>query len=223
MKNYLKTIQHLQKFFLGISILIMVILPLIIVFFPQSLSNQATLRLYDISHFAVLLVMVVRPMADIFTQTNLIRPLVILRKGLGVLSASIVVSFILAKIMISPLGYFASIGTLKYWSFQNFAIFAHLADISAIFLIVTSNNFSKRILGNVSWKRIQRLSYVYFYASSIYVLFVFGNLTMLFSMFLVTFLTMVAYLVNQKRVLNKPNPIVNSLQPKFVTNQISKN
>lgn len=206
MRTYLKTIQYLQKFFLGISILIMTVLPLIIVFFPEMLSGQTTLRLYDISHFAVLLVMLVRPMADIFTQTILIRPLVILRKGLGVFSASIVMSFILAKIMISPVGYFVSIGTVKYWSFQNFAIFAHLADLSAILLIITSNNLSKRILGNDFWKNIQRLSYVYFYASSIYVLFVFGNMIMLLSMFLVTLLTMIAYLINH----NKTKPIINS-------------
>jgi DMSO/TMAO reductase YedYZ heme-binding membrane subunit len=142
--------------------------------------------------------MIIRPLADIFMQTKIIRPLVILRKGVGVLSASVVVSFILAKIIIDPAGYFLDIFTLQYWSFENFALFAHLADISAILLIITSNNFSRRVLG-AWWKKIQRLSYVYFYASSIYVLFVFDDYILLLAMLIVTLLTMIAYLKNQKR------------------------
>jgi len=213
MKKYLQTIKYAQSFFLGLSILIMLALPIIIVFFPQLLSEEITLDLYNISHITIFFVMVIRPLADIFTQTKFIRPLVILRKGVGVLSASVVVSFILAKIIIDPVDYFSSIATLKYWSFENLAIFAHLADISAILLIVTSNNFSKRILGNW-WKNIQRLSYVYFYASSIYVLFIFDDYILLLAMFLVTLLTMLAYLKNQKR---KNNLLTNAA----VSNDIS--
>jgi DMSO/TMAO reductase YedYZ heme-binding membrane subunit len=212
MKTYLQTIKYAQNFFLGISILIMLILPLIIVFKPELLSEKITLDLYNISHLTIFFVMIIRPLADIFIQTKIIRPLVILRKGVGVLSASIVVSFILAKIIIDPAGYFLDIFTLRYWSFENFALFAHLADISAILLIVTSNNFSKRILGTL-WKKIQRLSYVYFYASSIYVLFVFDDYILLLAMFIVTLLTMIAYLKNQKRRSITPpiapNPISN--------------
>ena len=198
MKTYIRTIQVIQKLALGISIAIMMILPLIIVFYPDMLSEQTTLRLYDISHIAVFLVMIVRPLADIFTRSTKIRPLVILRKGVGVLSASIVVSFILAKIIMDPAGYFQSIGTMQYWSFENLAILAHLGDISAILLIVTSNNLSKRILG-AGWKIIQKLSYVYFYASSLYVFLVFNDNTVLLSMLIVTMLTCVAYIKNKER------------------------
>lgn len=198
MKTYIRSIQLFQKISLGISVLIMLVLPLVIVFYPDSLSEQATLRLYDISHIAVFLVMVIRPLADIFTKSTKIRPLVILRKGVGVLSASIIVSFILAKIIIDPSGYFASLFTGQYWSFENLAILAHLGDLSAIFLIITSNNLSKRILG-AWWKRIQRLSYVYFYASSLYVLLIFSDTTVLLSMIIVTVLTYIAHVKNKKR------------------------
>lgn len=198
MKTYLQTIKYAQNFFLGISILIMLTLPLVIVFMPELLSEKMTLNLYNISHITIFFVMIIRPLADIFIQTKIIRPLVILRKGVGVLSASVVVSFILAKIIIDPAGYLSDIFTLRYWSFENFALFAHLADISAVLLIITSNNFSRRVLGSW-WKKIQRLSYVYFYASSIYVLFVFNDYILLLAMFIVTLLTMIAYLKNQKR------------------------
>lgn len=202
MKTYFKIIQLIQKLSLGISILLMLTLPIILAFYPDKISESITLRLYDLSHIAVLFVMIIRPLADIFTKTKLIRPLVILRKGLGVFSAAIIVSFIFSKIIINPTLYFSSLITLKYWSLHNFALFAHLADISAIILIATSNNFSKRILGSL-WKKVQKLSYVYFYASSFYVFLVFENTSLLLSMFIVTALTMVAYLVNQRRIINQ--------------------
>ncbi len=202
MKTYIQSIQFTQKFLLAISIITMMVLPLIVVFYPDVLSEEITLRLYDVSHVALFLVMIVRPLADILSQPNKIRPLIILRKGAGVFSASIIVSFILAKIIMDTSGYFGSIITAQYWSFENLAILAHLGDLSAILLIVTSNNLSKRILGSW-WKKIQKLSYVYFYASSLYVFFTFEDNTMWVSMLIVTLLTCVAYIKNEKkRALN---------------------
>ncbi len=201
MKNYFRAIQFFQKVSLGISLLILFTLPLVLVFYPENLSQETTLRLYDISHFAVFFVMIIRPLADIFTTSTKIRPLVILRKGVGVLSASIVVSFILAKIITDAPGYFGSLITTAYWSFENLAILAHLGDLSAILLIVTSNNFSKRILG-AWWKRIQRLSYVYFYASSVYVFLLFHDNVVLVSMSLVTAITYLAYVKNKEKKIH---------------------
>ncbi|HRH25858.1 MAG TPA: hypothetical protein PLF31_00070 [Candidatus Paceibacterota bacterium] len=197
MKLYLRTIKILQTAFLGISILLMLTLPLLLVFRPELITDKTILWLYGISHLAVFFVMCIRPLADLFRGTTLIRPLVILRKEVGVLSASIIVSFILSKTIVDPFGYIASLGTFPYWSMTNFALFAHLADVSAVILIVTSNNLSKKVLGGW-WKKIQKLSYVYFYASSLYVLLVLTDYWMLLSMFIVTTLTVLAYVKNKE-------------------------
>lgn len=198
MKLYFTSIKLLQQFFLGISICIMILLPLLLVFVPEELTEETILRIYDISHFSVFLVMLVRPLADIFIKNKWIRPLVILRKGVGVLAASIVVSFIFAKLIIDPVGYLQAFGTLEYWSAQNFTLFAHLADISAVILLVTSNNLSKRLLG-AWWKRVQKLSYVFFYGSALYVFLAFGNSLLLYSMIIITTVTVLAYALNQCR------------------------
>lgn len=202
MKTYFKSIAFLQDFFLIMALLVMLVLPLILVFAPGSISETATLHLYAISHFTVFFVMIIRPLADIFTETKFIRPLVILRKGLGVLSASIIVSFIFSKIIIDASGYFGSLITSSYWSLNTFALFAHLGDISAIILLVTSNNFSKRIL-KTWWKKIQKLSYVYFFSSSIYVLAVFKDQKYLYSMLIVALLLAIAYRKNKTRMLTQ--------------------
>ncbi|QQR64515.1 hypothetical protein IPH92_03025 [Candidatus Kaiserbacteria bacterium] len=200
MKTYLKTIKFLQTFFLGISIASMLLLPLILSFHPDWVSPANTLLLYDISHISVFFVMLIRPLADIFLKVKWIRSLVILRKGVGVFSAAVVMSFIFSKIIMDPVGYFSALGTSAYWSPANYALLAHLADISAIILLATSNNLSKRIMGAL-WKKVQKLSYVFFYASSLFVFLSYGDIGPFISMIIITFVTILAYLTNRTRVI----------------------
>jgi DMSO/TMAO reductase YedYZ heme-binding membrane subunit len=204
MKIYFNIIKYLQELLLVVSIFIMIYLPWMLVFRPDVITSALTLNLYAVSHFVLFFVMAIRPLADIFIETKWIRPLVILRKGTGVLSASIVVSFLLSKLMIDPASYFASIGTLKYWSLVNYSVLAHLADISAVILLLTSNNLSKRILGDW-WKSVQKLAYVYFYGSVLYVYLTYGNIYLLFALIIITALTVLAFIKNKKRLalLNK--------------------
>jgi len=198
MKSYLYLIGRTQTFLLGISVFMLMTLPGLLALYPDTFSGPVIDHLYTASHFALFFVMSVRPLADIFTDTRWIRPLVILRKGAGVFSASIIVSFILSKFIVDPSGFLGDFGTMAYWSFHNFALFTHLADISAVLLLITSNNLSKRLLGK-NWKRIQRLSYVYFYGSTIYVLFIYSDPVALFYLIVVTFLTIMAFGMNRSR------------------------
>lgn len=196
MKQYLSTIKYAQEFLLGIGILTLATLPLVIVF--GTITDTTTQTLFAISHTLLLFIMVIRPLADIFITTRWIRPLVILRKGTGVVSAAIIVSFIIAKLITGPTLYFASIATSTYWSLSNYALLAHVADLSAVLLLITSNNFSKRVLG-VWWKRIQKLAYVYFYASALYVVLSYGSVHQFIAIILVTILTYIAFIKNKQR------------------------
>ena len=199
MKTYLKTIKYLQIIFLSLAIIIMMVLPLVLVFKGNDISNTAIQSFYTVAHTFLFFVMMVRPLADIFTNTKWIRPLVILRKGAGVLSASIIVSFIMAKLIVDPTGYLNSIFTLPYWSMVNYAVLGHMADLSAIILIITSNNLSKKIMGDW-WKKVQKLSYVYFYGSALYVFLSYGDISQLIAIFLVTSATAVAFIKNREKL-----------------------
>lgn len=196
MKTYFKIIKFTQEAFLGVSIFLLMFLPLLIVFRPDVVDASFQAQLYLFAHIALFFVMLIRPLADIFTKTFWIRSLVMLRKGVGVFSASIIISFILAKLMVNPAGYFSNFVTLKYWSMVNYAALAHTADVSAFILIITSNNFSKRILGDY-WKTIQRLSYVYLYCSVLYVYLTYKSGYLLFWLGLITVLTAVAFIINR--------------------------
>jgi len=195
MKTYFTLIKISQTALLAISILMLATLPGGIVLYPNYVNNDL---LYFLAHTSLFLVMIVRPLADLMPGVIFVRPLVILRKGMGVFSAAIIVSFILAKIIIDPVGYLSDFGTTAYWSMTNLALLAHLADISAVLLLVTSNNLSKRLMGPW-WKRLQKLSYVYFYGSGLYVVFSYQDIIVLDYMIVVTVLTLMAYIVKTKK------------------------
>lgn len=198
MRQYIQSIQIAQKVLLSIGIGTLIVLPLSILFIPDTVFAYS-MALYATVHLTAFFVMMIRPLADIFTKTPYIRPLVILRKGFGVVSASIVVSFLIAKELASPGSYLLDMGTGAYWSLSNYALFAHLADITAVLLLITSNNFSKRVMG-AWWKRLQRLSYVYFFASGLFVFLSFGEESVLIYMVLVSFFTTFAFIVNRRRL-----------------------
>ncbi len=199
MKLYLTLIKHTQLSLLTISIALLAILPSWQALAPDQIPTSP---LYFLAHTSLFFVMVIRPLADLLPQYQFVRPLVILRKGVGVFSAAIIVSFILSKIIMDAGGYFENFFSLDYWSVTSLAFFAHSADITAVLLLVTSNNLSKKILG-LNWKRIQKLSYVYFYASGIYVFGSFGDTLVLSYMVIVTVLTGLAYLSNKQRTALK--------------------
>ncbi len=200
MKIYFKIIKITQEILLATSILTLMLLPYLTVFYPSIITGNSINILFSISHFFLVFVMLIRPLADIFRTNKWIRPLVILRKGAGVISASIIVSFILGKLMVDPIGYIQNVGTLQYWSMQNLAALAHLADISAIILLITSNNFSRNLLGT-TWNTIQKLSYVYFYFSALYVILTFGSISLVIAIILVTTLTLIAFIKNRTLLL----------------------
>ena len=88
--------------------------------------------------------------------------------------------------------------TAAYWSFENYIIFAHIGDITAIILLVTSNNLSMMLLKH-NWKRVQKLSYVYFYSGGIYEVCASDSTFAMVAMIIVTIVTVVAFILNRHR------------------------
>ena len=191
-KLFFKAIALLQKSLLGISIALLAVGPVALLAWGDRLSFSVMGILYTISLASVALVMSIRPLADIASDVPQIRALVILRKGFGVLSASIIVTFLLAKIIEPQSAYIASILTPAYWSLDRYALFAHLGDITGLILLITSNTFSKRILGPW-WKRVQKLAYVYFYAGALYEMLALQSTFAMVAMGIVTVLVLIAW------------------------------
>lgn len=195
--RYMRRIAKAQEILLGISLMLLAGLPLVFLYQPTVLSWLSS-YLYFFSLLAVTLVMAIRPLADLCPRTPWIRPLVILRKGVGVFSASIIVSYMLYKILLTGDAYFAEYTTRAFWSMEGYALLAHLGDITAVILLVTSNIFSKRVLG-ANWKRIQKLAYVYFYSGALYEYLAFQSRFALMALCVVTILVGAAYIKNHSK------------------------
>jgi len=187
-----------QNIFLTLSIGLLALLPLWVAFGNGSAWQGV---LYQISFIAVFFVMLIRPLADIFLSQKWLHQLVILRKGVGIFSASIVVALTLGDMLLPDSQYLSSIFTLDFWSFRHYKFFAHLGDLSGVILLITSNNFSMIILKK-NWKRIQKLAYVYFYAGGIYEAYALGNFSAFVMMSIVTISVVIAFVLNLQRRMN---------------------
>ncbi len=198
MKSYLTATAKTQTFLLALSLMLLLSLPPVVAFWGDALPQLFFTILFTASLIAVSLVMLIRPLADIFTDAPWIRPLVILRKGMGVLSASIIVGLFLSKIITEGGSYLASMNTGGYWTMDHYAFLAHLGDLTGIILLITSNTFSKKVLGK-NWKRIQKLAYVYFYAGAFYELLLFGSALAAAMIILVTAFVLWAWAANRHR------------------------
>jgi len=192
----MKVLRNIQTLLLGVSLFLLAYLPLFSAFGEP--SGEIKNIFYQISFFAVFLVILIRPLADIFSSQKWLRKLLILRKGMGVFSASIVVGFMLGDVISPGSSYLASIFTPAYWSLKDYVFFAHVGDITGFILLVTSNNLSMILLGKI-WHRIQNLAYVYFYTGGIYEAFFLGSAFAFYAMIMVTCILMLAFLKNKKK------------------------
>lgn len=195
-KTFFSLIASLQETLLTIGIVLLLVLPILFAYFPAYLPDWSYTALFGLSLFAVFLVMAIRPLADLFPGVAWIRPLVILRKGFGVLSASVIVGIMLSKFMTVGFVYALDFFSLERWSLAGGAVLAPVGDLSALILLITSNKFSKRVLGK-NWKRIQKLAYVYFYAGALYEYLLLDQILALVAMILVTVLVLAAYVKNR--------------------------
>jgi DMSO/TMAO reductase YedYZ heme-binding membrane subunit len=194
-------IAFIQNIFIIDGIVLLVFIPASSLYFDMSWEIKGIL--FMLSFFTAFLVMIIRPLADIFNKVTLLRQLVIFRKGLGIFSAAIIVGFMLGKIIAPDSTYLASVFSSGYYSLKNYALFAHLGDLSGLILLLTSNRFSQRIL-KTNWKRVQKLAYVYFFAGGIYEAFYLGNTFALYAMLLVGLLTLLAW---DLKILRRENAV----------------
>lgn len=192
----MKFLIAFQNFLIGLSITLLVAIPVSSMFIDIGFAFKGIL--YMVSFGAVSLVMMIRPLADIFSGQLWLRRLVLLRKGFGILSASIIISFLLASIIAPESTYLGSLFTADFYSFDRYVFFAHVGDITGFILLITSNTFSQRLLKQ-NWKRIQKLSYVYFYAGGIYEIFALNSTFAFYAVLFVTDLIVLSWVVEAFR------------------------
>ncbi len=163
-----------------------ILIPIFKLGFNYLWTNQIETLLWDLSLWTVFLVMIIRPLANLFPSAPF-KKWIPLRKEFGILSASIVVMFGIAHYCHPDFNFLSTYFSLDYWSFEKNKFYAHLSELLGFILLVTSNTHSTRWLKR-NWKRIQRFAYLYFYAGTYYVYATVGKDTALYMMIIVTLL-----------------------------------
>lgn len=159
-------VKTILKFWKYLSIGSVILIPLVWIVLKQwdfLLQNFLGMTLYTwlyaVSWYAVVFVMVIRPLADLFPKYKMLRQLCLLRRAFWILSAMIIVTLLLDKWITNPSSFWA-VFTLANWVWW-YPLIARLSEFTALVLLLTSNNFSQKKLWK-NWKRIQRSSYIYF-------------------------------------------------------------
>lgn len=177
----------------GINYLSIVVIFLAI-FFPDTKNF-----LWDLSLYSVFILMIIRPLSNIFPSLSLYK-LMPLRKPLGIFSSIIVVIFgLIHYFNLGFNGFITEYFSFAYWSFTNNIFWAHLGELTGFILLITSNIFSVKLLKR-NWKRIQNLSYVYFFSGSWYVFTSFDKTFGIITIIIVFELTFIAYIKKRLKV-----------------------
>lgn len=192
--NAKKLIQFGKILSLG-SIVLIPIIWISLQYFDLLLVNFVGYTLYTwlyiISWYAVVFVMLIRPLADLFPKYKILRQLCLLRRAFGILSAMIIVTLLLDKWIWNPASFFAFFSP-ENWTWW-YPLIARLSELTALILLLTSNNFSQRKLKK-NWKRIQRSSYIYFIAWGVLAMRYGDEYWVKVTLFLVIFLSLIVML-----------------------------
>lgn len=121
-------------------------------------SNYQSL-IFNLSWFAVIFVMLIRPISDIFSKSNFLRSLKTFRKPLWIFSSLLIIATFTWE-WFFDLNTISNYFSLNRWNSIN-ALIPRITEVSAVILAITSNVYSQKLLGK-NWKRIQYLSYAYF-------------------------------------------------------------
>lgn len=120
--------------------------------------------MFRISWIALLFVMLIRPISELFPKYKILKQLIFLRKAFGILSATIIVSNLVWSIFTQE-DFLRSYFSLAKWSLW-YPLIARIAEWTGIILLATSNLWSVKKLGK-KWKKIQKLTYLYFISGGI--------------------------------------------------------
>lgn len=135
----------------------------LVIFFPE-LFNE----FWSIGRKILLIIVFVRPLADILPKLKILKKIVWMRKELWIACGSFILAhgiwFFLANNYDLPSSFFQA----NFWNFSNFFGWWMAGFVVMIPLLLTSNTYSMRLLWK-HWKTLQRLTYLFFIFWAIHV------------------------------------------------------
>lgn len=116
----------------------------------------------------LIVILLIRPLGDIFTDFKIFRGLLPFRKELGILCGSLGIShsigFFFGSNIPLPSGFLDPL----VWNVKDYFFWGMIGFLISILLTLTSNIFSMRLLRSW-WKRLHSLVYLFFIATTIHI------------------------------------------------------
>lgn len=157
-------------------------LPLIKKWLPYA-SFGVSAVFFDPALFAVfgewgwrlfVLVMIIRPLADLFSKSAFLRFLLALRQELAIIGGWFIFAHVIGFFWANELSFWSALGDPFYWNLRTLFGWGMTGFLLLIPLLFTSNCFSMRFLGK-HWKRLQYLSYLFFVCGGVHLYYASGE------------------------------------------------
>lgn len=129
---------------------------IIIFFYPEFY-----IEIWDLWWYTLLFIVFVRPLSDILPKLNILKKLVILRKEIWILSWVFIALHWIWFFLNSKIPVFEWLFSSEYYNMTNLFGWWMIGMYIGVILTITSNNFSIKFLWK-NWKKLQRLTYLFF-------------------------------------------------------------
>jgi DMSO/TMAO reductase YedYZ heme-binding membrane subunit len=147
---------------------ILLILALVLPF--SVFFNYMQFTMYaKIGWYVLVCVLSIRPLADIFPDFRILRTLISFRREFGIFSGMMILAHFVGFLLAGKVPFFSIFTTPMFWDFKIYLVYGILGIIVLIPVLLTSNEFSKRILGK-GWRVLQKFSYLFFLLGGLHVI-----------------------------------------------------
>lgn len=190
----------------NIKIIKYILLALNILAFYVFIDPEIQKIFAKIAWYLLILIVFSRPLADIFKNLGFLKKIVILRKEIWILCATFWIAHVVGiymKFNSTPLEFFTGSNN---WNFAWPMAWWMLAFLISIPLLVTSNIASMKFLGK-NWKKIQRLTYLFFIFTALHVAFLRPD-KMIINIWLVLAWLILRILAYKKITINTNNKVI---------------
>ncbi|MFK7780586.1 MAG: ferric reductase-like transmembrane domain-containing protein [Candidatus Gracilibacteria bacterium] len=163
------------------------LLGLLIIFKPETF-----IMFGKIAFVGLLIIMLSRPLRDIFPKIKVLNKIVSHRKELGIIVGCFAIAHSIGYFFDTKAPFLILLNS-NIWSIDSFMAWGFVAFIVAIPLTLTSNIFSMIKMGGKNWKRLQYLAYVMFIATIIHIALINPSKTIPMSIITILYIGILIY------------------------------
>jgi DMSO/TMAO reductase YedYZ heme-binding membrane subunit len=139
---------------------------ILIIFYPKYY-----VEIWDFGWYCLLLIVFSRPLRDVLPKLGILKKIVALRKEIWIISWIFITAHWLWFFLNSKISLLVWLTSLDFYNLTNLFGWWMIWMYIWIILTLTSNKFSQKFLGK-NWKRLQRLTYLFFIFGAIHIAFV---------------------------------------------------